>query len=369
MADKVVETAKIPSKKLFSIIVLPFVILSICIFLVAIGFFAFKKVNTLLTDSQSAKERVTVEGIGLLDQTGTLTPSAMIISTKTATPTLTQQPSLTPTKTPITFFRDYDIVFASDAEGDFHVYLSYSERMEDDVYPLAIPPEYETIWFPTFCGSKIAVESIDWDFDFPQWIYIIDPETAEIDRYIPPNASKALAAPRCSADGNYLAHSTYDGKNYEMRIEDLSEDKLVYELFDAYSQARTSVTSGYASFSLDNSKILLMADPGQSQFYTVLQINDFNTTRSLGSGKYPAISPDGSQIAFLCNQERSLCAGSPGGNSKELVTLVSNLVRGKLMPLEPQPGPQMENGFIIHPVKVEIGIFSVFGLMVLIKQI
>jgi serine/threonine protein kinase len=197
----------------------------------------------------------------------------------------------------------WDLAFASDRDGSMHIYLMDTQNPGNYV-GLPIPPGYNRSWWPTYCGGRIATEVQDDTKKNPQWIYILDPSAGSSDSLTPGGSAAALGVPRCSPDGAYMAISINVNKVWTMWAGDLSGAQ--------FNQLYKNPAWGYASWPLLNNNFYFMGRTakndfsiGQAQGFPAQATSDKEIIPS--NAKYPAISPDGHILAYMCNNSSNLC--------------------------------------------------------------
>lgn len=237
-------------------------------------------------------------------------PSA---TTEANTSTPVPRATIVPTPTHQPAGENYQMAFASDRGGVFEVYLADPDQASnpEDWTEIPRPNGASKAWWPTFCGDRWVF------FESPtsngQWIYYVDLETMEVTAWEPPNNNTTyLGVPRCSPDNAYMAYSTqFDSSHIELRIVDAGNSDI-FNMRTSYSPVSDAYISGYVSWSMDNSSFLSMANPGRNSTYYIYKTDSFGVTNSVAEGMYPALSPDGTQMAYMCNNNTKLCVGDIG---------------------------------------------------------
>jgi serine/threonine protein kinase len=260
--------------------------------------------------------------------TRTNTPVVQISRTPTLTPFLPTRTS-TSTSTP-PGVGSFDLAFASDRNGNFNIFLMDTTHRLNWI-SLAPPGGYERAWWPSFCGNYIAGEVADLDGSSPQWIYLIDPVRGSTFLWEPVTAGAGLGVPRCSPNGETLAYSSGSGSDWDLYIADLDGGSPF--LVDDEGIA------GYASWLPDNNRLYSMAGSGNPfiiRYAThLLQPASLNI-QTVTSGKYPAVSPDGSQVAYICGEDLRLCLWNvSSGSSSTLHSITYARVNDQRMPASP----------------------------------
>jgi len=225
------------------------------------------------------------------------------------TPTKTQSPTDIPTETSNpNAWGNYDLAFVSDrgrAPGLMNAFVMNLNN-GSDFKELGPPPNYEKVYWPTFCGSKLAVEA-----QGDQKIYWYDQNSSTWE--MPPLKGKgALAVPRCSPDGRYMAYSLPRNGTYDISVLDLYEQKFVYD------PGSLGTTAGYASWASNTSFVFMTVEKPTGTYL----VNDFGSPPSRipinQALNYPSISPDGSQIAFSTG-DRSINIANRDGSGIQII--------------------------------------------------
>ncbi len=278
-------------------------------------------------------------------------PATPIPPTFTPSPTSTLHPSPTSTPSPIpteTLIEDlsiagYDLAFVSDRAGSLQVYLMDSAN-PNSWQVLPSPLGYETVWWPTFCGSQVAVEVEDAQQELPRWIYYLDPVQQTSASFSPPGSPAELGVPRCSPDNRFMAYTVNWSGNWVLTIAEPAIDKKVFEA----SRETNVFISGYVTWAQTQIDILSMAT-FQNGFSVIQKTTDFerDTTielplrttvdgQTLTDVKYPALSPDGHSLATHCKTSRTvlyLCLTDLSTYQTTLLQRVhSEKVGGRVMP-------------------------------------
>ena len=196
----------------------------------------------------------------------------------------------------------YDMAFASDRSGNVSVYLMDIENPENWI-ELPIPSGYNRAWWPNFCKDFIAIEVQDRNGSNPQWIVLIDPRNGTNITWQPSINRQALGVPRCSPDGLTIAYSYKDNNWWgAMAIDDfpISGSQPIFQ----------QNSWGYSSWTRNLNFIYTMTKDNKKW---VIQSNHISTSRTgsspiiIASGKYPAISPDGDYLVYICHGNNDLC--------------------------------------------------------------
>lgn len=247
------------------------------------------------------------------------TPTTPVTWTPTPSPTLSPTQFSTPTNTPtLPPTTVYDLAFASDRSGMIQTYLMDSSDTTRWIV-LVNPPEYNRAWWPSFCGEQIAVEAQDLSGRQPSWIYMLNPLSSSATRWIPAGEEPPrLGVPRCSPDSRFMAYSS--------RIEDGWELIVVENSTSMLTSIYRAAISGFTSWPIFGEVFYSMARAGSN--FEIRRTINFLTPSAIENqtiipnAKFPAISPDGSTLAFICNDTTNICLRDlPSGETRTLFTL------------------------------------------------
>jgi hypothetical protein len=244
---------------------------------------------------------------------------------ETPGPNATEPPTEEPTTPPNRVAEE--IAFVSDRDqsvGDFRAFVIDPNNPDPSNYqPFSTnPPGYQRVFWPSFCGSRLAVEAQG----NPQWIFILEQGRAPTQWAL--GGGIALGQPHCSPDGRYLSYSAQDQstKQWNMLIvADIANNSLLYSIPQTNIVSRASWPR-----SMNSMLFPILGDSSVSTW-------TFYLMRNFGSASYdnqplnfngasPSISPDGKQVAYYCpnkpdNQAAPLCiADIDSGVSRILVT-------------------------------------------------
>ena len=233
-------------------------------------------------------------GSAVVQTTPSLSPSSTIIGRleSKATNTAVQSPASDA----------YSLTFASDRDGTFDVYLMDPEH--GTWKKLNRPTGYDVAIWPSFCENEIAAELHDTRGIKAQWVYLFDPDSGNATPWNTTGGPSELGVPRCSPGGQFLAYSENLNSKWLMKI-------------DTFPQGNNNLTisnyptAGYTSWFWDTQDMLYMIyragtfrilrmqgmDPNQTGDVSPASTQDGN---EIDQWEFPAISPDGLQMAFLC---------------------------------------------------------------------
>jgi len=249
-----------------------------------------------------------------------------IVFIPTATPFPTE--TYTPSPSPI----EYDLTFASDRNGEIHVYVMDTQT---GAYEEIITPSgYERAWWPSFCGDLLAVEAVDLNRSESreQWIYLVSIDGETVENINPPDSVEKLGVPRCSPNGSFLTYSGKVSSIWRMFVSDFSSTSNI--------AAPDSIVSGYASWSAVENVFIFQGITSEDYRNLIFQITGHpldGQFHQIGSGGNPAISPNGNMMVFSCESEgndRVLCTSSINGDNKSILVKIK---REKIGDVNVQP--------------------------------
>ena len=166
----------------------------------------------------------------------------------------------------------------------------------------------------------MAYEAQDLNGFEPQWVFYFSQEVSEPIRYRSSLEPAQLGVPRCSPNGDLIALSIYlpaafDG--WQLAINDtLARSEYVLTENPSF---------GYVSWS-NRKDFFLSMTIIDGDFY-ILSTANFDSSASLSTlakGKYPALSPNGNQVVYLCSNQAFLCLQPVSGGTPELLTEVAD---------------------------------------------
>lgn len=234
-------------------------------------------------------------------QTPTITFSPLPPS-QTPTITLSPTPTISPTPDPNFPLPQFELAFASNRDGHWGIYLMDVANARQWL-ALPYPGDYEYIYWPTFCGPRLAFEVIDQSNNLPRWIYLVNlvqPTDGKVEMFVLPEEIHAdrLAEPRCSPKNNFIAYATYRFPKWFFTIQDRRENTIIFETnHPRYNQP------SLANWSFDENLLYWtgIQDSGYFDINEVSGITDGSGPISnlVGKGKYAALSPDGKLMAYL----------------------------------------------------------------------
>lgn len=231
-------------------------------------------------------------------------PPATLV--ETLPPIVVSDPTITPTASLAPASTSSMLVFFSTRDGRQALYQMNPENPQA-WSEVPAPTNYEIFAWPTFCGDRIAFEAEDRSMNLPPWIFLYDPESGDMQpvtfAYSPP---LRIVQPGCSPSGRYMAMKTLHDNRWYLSILDLEDQTIVAERpTDEYSDV------GYASWPLEDDFFVWMGVRA-SGYFDIVETRSFASgaqfpSQIIAQGKYPAISPDGTRLAFFCGNLLYLC--------------------------------------------------------------
>ncbi len=198
------------------------------------------------------------------------------------------------------------VLFVSNRDQNFQAFTINPEKPAEWT-PIPLPEEYEVIKWPTFCGERIAYESEDRSMNLPRWVFIYDPASQDIQPIkFADRPTERASLPRCSLDGRYMAVTAMHNGRWYLNAIEIESGKVLFEQpMGSYLQM------GFASWSSDPNQFVWMGIKNTG-YYDINLTNNLaggGTLRTLrvAEGKYPALSPDGTRLAYFCGNLSPLC--------------------------------------------------------------
>lgn len=238
--------------------------------------------------SQTAPPTATVKPINTMVPTLTTTP---VPSPTTPVPLPTMPPSPTPWPS--------EIVFQSNRDGDFEIYIMYADGSNQrqltfnnaaDEFPRVSPD-----------GTKIVFES---DRDGNSEIYVMNRDGSQQTRLTTNPANDRL--PAWSPDGNQITFQSFRTGNAEIYV-------MMADGSDVRRVTTTGAIEGHTSWSVNNLLVFNASEPNQNfwQVYTcdLAGNNRQKLTNTRIDEWSPEWSPDASQILFLSERDSSVNSG------------------------------------------------------------
>jgi serine/threonine protein kinase len=231
-----------------------------------------------------------------IDEPATPIPPTSIPPTLTvAAPTL-----------PVASSTGYNLAFVSDRDNGFARLRVHAVNADNpsQYQVFENPAGYESAEWPSFCGSGLAAEVIDLDQSKPQWIYLFKQDGSSTKWA---SKGEVLGVPRCSPNEWYMAYSAQNGDHWDLMLADLGSGKLV-NIFEAEKYGKIA---GYASWDAA-SQTFIYEVISSNEDTVLLRVTNFSTSLAparfeLGrSAKFVALSPDGRQAAYECD-DGQLC--------------------------------------------------------------
>ncbi len=229
------------------------------------------------------------------------TPGSPVIAPNLATEAAQSTQSVVETTTA----QAYRLAFVSYNDGDPAVYLLDPDHPADWT-PVPFPIDYELGTWPTFCGERVAYEAVDRSLNLPRWIYLYNPNDKSIEPLtVADKSPDRTASPGCSPSGKYMSFAALRNGRWYLDLIELATGKQLYE-----QPAREYLAFGYASWPMAEDQFLWMGAKATGYFDINrtgnLSHGNIQTTRVL-EGRYPAISPDGTMLAYFCGNLTDLC--------------------------------------------------------------
>jgi serine/threonine protein kinase len=214
--------------------------------------------------------------------------------------------AVVPTQVPATA---YDFAFVSIQDDEYKLYISSSSDM-NLAREIPLPPGYEFVRWPSWCGNHLYIEVADADRIEPQRIFIVDPfmGTQEMWRPTDPGFGN-LATPGCTSDGSSLACAVYRDGHYQLEVSDLLNNRRTFT-----TASMVDVHFGNPTWSSDTGELIYMGF--YDNVYRLWRVsaelgrepNELSLRSTVDGGTisdslYPALSPDGLRVAFICSMD------------------------------------------------------------------
>lgn len=279
---------------------------------------------------------------GEIDSTGTLAP--------------TRVGTELPTEAPVALPTDIRLAFVSDRDGPDVIYVAGLDGSGALVSPngLPAPAGWDIAWWPEWCqgNSVILFEAQDTSSANKQTIFAIAsdgsgaPQPANLAQ---PENTDRVGVARCSPDSRHIAYSAH--------ITGSENLNWPLYLYDTSAGASSQFGPGYSfggnvSWFRDGSPRFIFMfrafDNRSSRFFMRLTSLDQPGTATtydspgFSDTKYPAVSPDGTQIAFACNDGRwQLCLMRADGSNPRVLSRedILQTSRSEAQPKIPQLTP------------------------------
>jgi serine/threonine protein kinase/WD40 repeat protein len=200
----------------------------------------------------------------------------------------------------------YDFAFISIQNEEWKLFISSTENM-DLAREIPKPEGYEVFRWPSWCGDQIYVEVADAERVEPQRIFILEPFLDRIQMWVPPRSGFGnLATPSCQAGGPFLAYAAFREGRYQVEVTDVLQEQVTFS-----TASETDVHFGNPSWSGGGERLFFMGfsnetyqlwgatDAGGSTF-SQLTLERTGDGGKISDSLYPALSPDGRYIAFIC---------------------------------------------------------------------
>ncbi len=236
------------------------------------------------------------------------TKTAALTETPTLAPALTASPVAPSIITPTVSVLEgsgHGLAFSSNRDGSFKIYLMNPEK-PSEWHLVPFPPEYESVAWPSFCGEKLAFEAEDRSLNLPRWIFLFDLSTQAIQpleiKESPPMRAYSAG---CSPSGRHMAAAVMREGRWYLDTIDL-EDGLVL----AEQPSGGYPQFGFASWPASEDFFIWMGIKDSGYFDVNRTTNPASgpaRTNVMAQGRYPAISPDGTKLAFFCGNLSNLC--------------------------------------------------------------
>lgn len=214
--------------------------------------------------------------------------------------------AVVPTQVPKT---EYDFAFVSIQDDEYKLYISSSSDM-NLAREIPLPPGYEIVRWPSWCGNRLYIEVADADGIEPQRIFIVDPFMGTQERWRPTDPGFGnLATPACTSDGKSLAYAAYRDGRYQLEVSDLLNNRRTFTTasiadvhFGNPTWSSNTVELIFMGF-YDNAYRLWRVSAELGREPNELSLRSTVDGGTISESLYPALSPDGRRVAFICSMD------------------------------------------------------------------
>ena len=215
-------------------------------------------------------------------------------------PTPTRTPTPTPTATPVTMpiVADGRIVFASNRDGDWDIYVMNADGTEVSRLANRNADSFAPAWTPAWSpdGKRIAFSS-DRDNDYRYDIYVMNADGTGASRLT--DGTGDSSDPDWSPDGQRIAFSSnMDGGDYEIYVMN-ADGTGISKLTDGTADSISNISPAWSP---DGKRIAFSSNRNGNLDIYVMNSDGSNVTRLTNHPATddwaPAWSPDGRRIAF-----------------------------------------------------------------------
>jgi TolB protein len=232
----------------------------------------------------------------------------------------------------------YDFAFVSIQGEEYKLYISSSTDMSL-AREIPLPAGYEFVRWPSWCGDRLYIEVADADREEPQGIYIVDPFMGTQERWQPTDPGFGnLATPVCTSDGRSLAYAAYRDGRYQLEVSDLLNNRRTFT-----TASIADVHFGNPTWSSNSVELIFMGfyDNAYRLWRVSAELgrepNELSLTSTVDGGTvseslYPALSPDGLRVAFICSMDDwRLCVHDlTTWQTQSLVKITASYIEGTL---------------------------------------
>ncbi|MBK8904575.1 MAG: PD40 domain-containing protein [Anaerolineaceae bacterium] len=252
-----------------------------------------------IRDTSTAVAAVTATITLTPEPSETAPPTSTLRPTSTIVPTMTTTPIPSPTTPPSPTPWPPEIVFQSNRDGDFEIYIMHADGSNQrqltfnnvaDQFPRVSPDD-----------ARIVFES---ERDGNPEIYVMNRDGSQQTRLTANPANDRL--PAWSPDGNQITFQSFRTGNAEIYV--MNADGS-----DVRRVTTTGAIEGHTSWSANNLLVFNASEPNQNywQIYTsdLAGNNRQKLTNTRIDEWSPEWSPDGTQILFLSERDSSVNSG------------------------------------------------------------